>query len=200
MSDPDRKGEQEKPGGIAEILGAIAAIPLGLLGCFLSLAVPGLVIFALINGPGRTWDAVSAWIPGRGGTESRESATVGDDCQEMRTWLATTVDRGNSLVEKMEDLNRAAQSQAPTRADMVALIEEIDDLGDAQERLVPPPSAKGVNDRVVNVYRLTVSSMRARLAGETGWSADVDEATALWPTVEAGQRSIMDRCNIPLIE
>jgi hypothetical protein len=180
----------------ASILGALLSIPLGLLGCFMSLAVPGLVIFALVNGPGNTWQAISAWIPG----SSSGTTPSDDECAQVKLWAMATDDRMRSMDQQMKGFVQKAEAGTLTASDRTAYIRGIEELASAQSRSLPPPSLREFNDLSVEMYERTASALRKMASGSQGWSADFDAVTAIWPTVEAGPSEVFARCNLPLSE
>jgi hypothetical protein len=191
-SDDDKTSESG-----SSILGAILSIPIGLFGCFLSLAVPGLVIFALVNGPGNTWRAIQQWIPG---SASEQSAALMDECSQVELWASATDDRMQSMQSQMDEFARKGQAGTLTAQDRESYIKSIEDLAVAQARSLPPPSVQQFNDLSVEMYERTASALRKMASGAPGWSADYDAVTAIWPTVEAGPVDVFSRCNLPLAQ
>lgn len=140
-------------GKLASALGTLIAVPLGLLAAVISFAIPILIVFALLAGPGDTWRMLSAWVPGSGGDAERSG------CADFDDWFDVSNERGSRLYALVEPVQkREVENPAALRdisADIRAIVTE-------QRQSDPPPEAQKLNSLLADMYDLLAQGTLAR--------------------------------------
>ena len=190
--EPPPENEEGKSrralGALGTVAGVVVGIPLVLIWAILSIALPILIIVALVMGPGDSWNMVKAWVPGIGDQEESER----EACQGYGNWLAAANERGGRAVTLMDPV-RKREVEDPAALRRISA--DLRTIANEQRQSVPPAEANKLNSLFVDMYDGFAEAIDAAVARDyTRYSSLEAEMTRLGAEADAEDRRVRGVC------
>ncbi len=185
--DEERK-RRRALGVLGTVAGGVVGIPLVLIWTILSIALPILVIGALVMGPGDSWKMVKAWVPGMSAEEESES----EACRGYRDWLSAANERGGRAVALIEPVQKREVEDPAT---LRRIGTDLRNIANEELRSGPPPEANKLSSLFVEMYEGYAEAIDATVARDyTRYSSLEAEIKRLTTEGDAEDKRVRGVC------